>query len=192
MTISGLEHRAQVDGQEAIDAHHQVANAHLRQARYWQEAPHKSPERRTAHETAERSHRAKATALESLCDRIREHPGSRSRMNLLSCRGRFIDWKYAANTGLSQLRASNAYIQLAKRAKDHPEKAEIARQIIEHDEKSLNHTPDAGLIGHPTLRMSISDAKEGIDRANQLFREYRDGEKRRPTSGEASSSTNHH
>ena len=178
-------------GQDASNAHHQVADAHLWQARYWQEAPHNSPRHHYEHQIAELYHRAKATEIESHCDDIRTYSRTYSVPDLLACKQRFLALRRLANAGLTQLRASNAYIQLTKRVKDHPKEAEIAKQIIKHGKESLEHSPYNIGRTHITAEMSISDGEEGIRRANQLFQEYRDGEERK--SGEASSSnTDHH
>jgi len=141
---------------------------------------------------AESFHRAEATQIESSCDGIRRYLGRYSVPDLLALKQGALNSERTANAGLTQLRASNAYIQLAKRVRDHPKKAEIARQIIHHGKQSLEHTPYNVGHSHITPEMSISDGEEGIRCANQLFQEYRDGEKQKPTSGEASSSTNHH
>ena len=181
--------------QDAANAHRQVADAHLWQAQYWQEAPHNSLQHQSDHERAERSHRDKAERIDSTCGGLRTYySGLRyhSIPDLDAQKQRSLNLKRDAEAGLMQLRASNAYIQLAKRVTDHPREAEIvSRLIISHGKQSLEHTPYNVQRSHTiTAQQSISDGKEGIRRAKQRFQDYRDGEKRK--SGEASSSNTHH
>ena len=160
-----------------------MADAHFNRAFFWQT---RNAKRSDAHKVAGGLHRDRAKRLESHYHSIL--PGGYSNPDLLAFKRQCLSSKEAANAGLTQLDASNAYKKTYELAEGTGDRVELAMKVVAHDKKSLDHIPpSAGDIIHS--RMSISDGEDGIRRAKQLSQEYRDLGKRE--SGEASRSTHH-